>query len=211
MTNTITLDAGTGSSGPPSANLTTPGAKVVVGIVNVDDYQQRDFDSGDLLTWDDGKPKMGKVITGLVVSADNTLAGSDDEGTPAQPGDLVSFWCEGGRFYTYRDAVKEAGGINVGDVMLWTRLDDEPPKKKGFNPRKVYKATIRRPESKDGDLADRCVAAYHDIKSRPTLDTGAANTAGGNDFGDEEPFVMLADLADIEAHSNPQHRLIVRP
>ena len=170
MTDLITLDAGTGSSGPPSANLTTPGARVIVGVCNVSDYQQRDFDSGDLLTWDDGKPKMGKVITGLVVSASDTLAGGAD-GDPAQPGDLLSFWCEKGKWFTYRDAVKAAGGINVGDVMLWERLDDEPPAKKGAYPMKKYKATIRRPEAKDGDLADRCVARYHALKDRPALDT----------------------------------------
>jgi hypothetical protein len=170
MTDLITLDAGTGSSGPPSANLTTPGARVIVGVCNVSDYQQRDFDSGDLLTWDDGKPKMGKVITGLVVSASDTLAGGAD-GEPAQPGDLLSFWCEKGKWFTYRDAVKAAGGINVGDVMLWERLDDEPPAKKGAYPMKKYKATIRRPEAKDGDLADRCVAQYHALKERPALDT----------------------------------------
>lgn len=185
MTEAITLDAGTGSSGPPSATLTTPGAKVVVGIVNVSDYQQRDYDSGDLLTWDDGKPKMGKVLTGLVVSATDTLAGSETDGSPAQPGDLVSFWCERGRWFTYRDAVKNAGGINVGDVMLWERVEDEPPKKKGAYPMKVYRAVIRRPEAKDGDLADRCVAAYHELKDRPTLD---APTAGASTFEDEEPF-----------------------
>ena len=36
---------------------------------------------------------------------------------------------------------------------------------------KKYKATIRRPEAKDGDLADRCVAQYHALKDRPALDT----------------------------------------
>lgn len=194
MTNTIPLDQGTGSSGPPAANLTEPGAEVVVGIVNVGDYQQRDFDSGDLLTWADGKPKMGKVVTGLVVSAKSTICGSEDDGAPpAQPGDLVSFWCEGGRWYTYRDAVKASGGINVGDVMRWKREEDEEPKRKGFNPRKVYSAAIRRPEAKDGDLADRCVAAYHELQNRPTLDApagggGAWERQPDPIYGDEEPF-----------------------
>jgi hypothetical protein len=54
--------------------------------------------------------------------------------------------------------------------MLWTRDEDEAPKKRGFNPRKVYSAVIRRPEAKDGDLADRCVDAYHAQKARPALD-----------------------------------------
>ena len=168
----IQLDS-VGTSGPPAANLTEPGANVVVGIVNVADYQQRDFDSGELLTWDDGGPKMGKVVTGLVVSAEGTLCGNDSDAPFAQPGDLVSFWCEGGRHYTWRDAVRDANGANVGDVMRWVRLEDEPPKKKGFNPRKVYEAKIRRPDPKDGDLADRCVEKYHELKDRPSVDAPA--------------------------------------
>jgi hypothetical protein len=144
----------------------------------VSDYQQRDFDSGELLTWDDGKPKMGKVVTGLVVSATDTLAGSGDDATPAEPGMLVSFWAEKSKWFTYRDAVKASGGINVGDVMLWERVADEPPTRKGAYPMKVYKATIRRPEAKDGDLADRCVEQYHALKDRPTLDAPAESVAG---------------------------------
>jgi hypothetical protein len=175
MSTTISLDTAT-SSGPPAAKFTAPGAYVVVGIVNVGDYQQRDFDTREPLTWDDGKPKMGKVVTGLVVSAEGVVTGGDwradyADGTPVEPGDLISFFCEKGMWFTYRDAVKESGGINVGDVARWERIADEPPTKKGAAPQKVHKARIRRPEAKDGDLADRCVAAYHDQASRPALDS----------------------------------------
>lgn len=180
---TIQLDNAGTASGPPAANLTAPGSSIVVGIVNVDDYQQRDFDTGDLLFWDDGKPKMGKVVTGLVVRAEGVTNGTDDDANETQPGDLVSFWCERGKWFTYRDAVKAAGGINVGDVMKWTREADEPPTRKGAYPRKVYAAVIRRPEAKDGDLADRCVAEYHRLRDRPSLDEQAPAA-----HDDEEPF-----------------------
>jgi len=175
MSNTISLDTAT-SSGPPAVNLTKPGAWVTVGIVNVADYQQRDFDTREFLTWDDGKPKMGKVVTGLVIDSAHAVTGGDwradyADGTPLQPGDLITFWCEKGKWFTYKEAVKEAGGVNVGDVMRWDRLEDEPPTKRGAAPQKVNKARIRRPEAKDGDLADRCVAAYHDQASRPALDS----------------------------------------
>ena len=60
--------------------------------------------------------------------------------------------------------------------MLWERLDDEPPAKKGAYPMKRYKATIRRPEARDGDLADRCVAQYHALKDRPALDLAPEST-----------------------------------
>ena len=168
----ILLDAGSTGSSTPAAKLNNPGASIVVGIVNINDYQQTDFDSGEKLWWDDAhtQPKNGKVITGLVVAADDTTVDDNDVERPAEAGDLVSFWCEGGKWFPYRDAVKEAGGVNVGDVMRWERLADEEPKKKGFNPRKSYKVAIRRPEAKDGDLADRCVEQYFVLKNRPSLD-----------------------------------------
>ena len=175
---TITLDTPT-SGGTPSAKFPAPGTWIVCGIVNVNDYQQRNFDTEELLWWDDActQPRNGKVITGLVVSAEGVVVDGENGEQLVGPGDLVSFWCEGGKFLAYRDAVKAAKGANVGDVMRWARSEDEEPKRKGFNPRKVYEIAIRRPEAKDGDLADRCVEQYHALKDRPTLDTAPADTA----------------------------------
>jgi hypothetical protein len=179
----ITLDTAS-SGGPPSVALGNPGDSVTVGIVNVDEYQQRDLQTGDLIKWDDGKPKMGKVVTAIVVSSSGATVGSNDELRDVQPGELVSFWCEKGKHFTWRDAVKAAGGVKLGDVMLWTRGADDPPKKAGFNPKKNYTARIRRAEPKDGDLTDRCFAAYQELKDRPSFE--AAAPTGG--YADEEPF-----------------------
>ena len=177
MTNTtITLDQPT-ASGPPAANLRNPGASVVVGIVNVADYQQRNFDTKEPEFWDDGKPKMGKVITGIVVTATDTTCGTDDAAPPAAPGDLVTFWCEKGKHFTWRDAVRAHGAVSPGDVMRWERLEDEPPARRGMHPQKVYKATLRAPEARDGDLPERCVAAYYDAQQRPVVDAPAAAAA----------------------------------
>ena len=169
------------SSGPPSVHFNDIGGSIVVGLVDVNDYQQKDFDTDELLFWNDDpkQPKMGKVVTGLVVSADGALVTVDDTERPPEAGDLVSFWCEGGKHFTWRDAVKAAGGVTQGDVMRWAFTSEEPPKKKGFNPRKVYEAQIRHPEKKDGDLADRCLAAYEAGQKRITLDSQAV---------DEPPF-----------------------
>lgn len=164
----IQLDTPT-TGGPPAVKFPEVGTSVVVGIVNVDEYHQHNID-GVPQTWSDGTPKMGKRVTGLVVSSEGATVGGDHGDQPAAPGDLVTFYCEGGRHYTYRDAVAEAGGVNVGDVMLWKFDHEEPAKQRGYNPRKVYVAKIRRPEAKDGDLADRCVAAYHEQAARPAVD-----------------------------------------
>jgi hypothetical protein len=164
----ITLDTPT-TGGPPAVKFPEVGTSVVVGIVNVDEYHQHNID-GVAQTWSDGTPKMGKRVTGLVVASEGAVVGGERGDQPVQPGDLVTFYCEGGRHYTWRDAVAEAGGVNVGDVMRWAFDHEEPAKQRGFNPRKVYVAKIRRPEERDGDLADRCVAAYHEAQARPALD-----------------------------------------
>ena len=179
----ITLETPS-TGGPPAVKFPEVGTSVIVGIVNVDEYHQHNID-GVAQTWSDGTPKMGKRVTGLVVSGDATVSGPDG-GAVVQPGELVTFYCEGGRHYTWRDAVAEAGGVNVGDVMRWTFDHEEPPKQRGFNARKVYVAKIRRPEAKDGDLADRCVAKYHELAQRPTVDAPPAQAA-------PSPAVAAAD------------------
>jgi hypothetical protein len=181
------LDAPT-ADGPPSAYFPAVGDSIIVGIVDVGEYQQKDYDTGEPLTWPDGGPRNGKVVTGLVVSTSGTTgAGSERNHGDVGPGDIVRFWCEGGKFYTYRDAVKAAGGVHVGDVMLWKRDEDKAPTNPRHNPSKQYSAKIRRPEAKDGDLADRCEKARLELKQRPVLDAPAG---GGPDptWGDEEPF-----------------------
>jgi hypothetical protein len=181
------LDAPT-ADGPASAYFPAVGDSIVVGIVDVGEYQQKDYDSGEPLNWPDGAPRMGKVVTGLVVSTSGTTgAGSERNHGDVGPGDIVRFWCEGGKFYTYRDAVKAAGGVHVGDVMLWKREDDKAPTNPRHNPAKQYSAKIRRPEAKDGDLADRCEKARLELKQRPVLDAGPT---GGSAWDDdpEMPF-----------------------
>lgn len=186
---TITLEQ-PGTAGPPVAALRAPGAHVIVGIVDVTPYQQRTIE-GDPLTWADGTPKMGKAITGLVVSAHNTARGTENKQpstTDVQPGDLVRFYAEKGRHYTWKDAVDAHGTVNVGDVMKWERLDDKPPTNRAHNPQKVYKATLRAPKASDGDLVDRCVAAHQALKQRPSLDqpAPAGVSAATSGWGDDD-------------------------
>ncbi len=172
----ITLDT-PNTGGPPAVKFPEVGTSVVVGIVNVAEYQQHSID-GEPLVWSDGGPKMGKRITGLVVSADGATVGGAEGDVPAQPGELVTFYAEKGKHFTWADAVKEAGSANVGDVMLWKFDSEKPATQRGYNPQKVYVAKLRKPEAKDGDLADRCLAAHHEMKDRPAVDASPAPAGG---------------------------------
>jgi len=186
----IPLDTPTETtSGPPAIKLTTPEvSEVVVGIVDIGEYQQRDIDTGESEWWDAAKtePKMGKILTGLVVSAVACSIKENDADRAVVAGDLVSFWIEKGKYYTYRDALLDAGKADRGGVMKWWREADKPKKNPAHSAPHTYVAKIRPPEAKDGDLADRCEAAYHEQAKRPALD--AAPSA--------DPFPPKYDAAE---------------
>lgn len=174
------------AGGPPQAYFPEVGDSIVVGIVDVGQYQQRDMKTGDPKHWTDGSPVMGKVITGMVVSTTGTAcSGGEKSGAhPVNPGDLVRFFAEGGKHYTYRDALNAHGIVSVGDVMLWRRDEDKPPAQRGHNPQKVYTAKIRKPEAKDGDLVERCTAKRRELKEQPV----DAPVGAGSYPADDEPF-----------------------
>lgn len=164
--------------GPPAAYLPTVGDSIVVGIVDVGQFHQRDYTTGELKYWPDEGPVMGKVITGLVVSiSGDTAAGSEKANGPVGPGELVTFWAEGGKHFTYADALKAHGPIDRGDVMLWKREDDKPATNPKHNDQKVYVAKIRSPKAEDGDLVARCEKAAKELAAAPPLDAPAAPSA----------------------------------
>jgi len=132
--------------------------------------------------WDDiesfdGDPWCGKV---------DLVTKENDADRAVVAGDLVSFWIEKGKYYTYRDALVDAGKADCGHVMKWWREADKPKKNPALRAPHTYGAKIRPPEAKDGDLADRCEAAYHEQAKRPALD--AAPSA--------DPFPPKYDAAE---------------
>ena len=180
----MSLDAPT-ASGPPSAYFPTVGDTIVVGIVDVGTYHQKDYNTDELKFWPDGGKVEGKVVTGLVVSTTgDTAAGSEKANSPVAAGELVTFWAEGGKYFTYRDALRDHGDVDRGDVMLWKREDDKPATNPKHNDQKVYVAKIRSPKAEDGDLVARCEKAAKELAAAPPLDAPAAPSAPVIDEGD---------------------------
>ena len=178
------LDAPT-TSGPPAAYFPEEGDSIVVGIVDIGSYHQRDYDTDELKYWPDGGKVEGKVITGLVISTSgSTCGGSQKANGPIGAGDIVTFWCEGGKFYTYRDAVKAHGAVQVGDVMRWARLDDKPAQNSRHYPQKVYEARIRKPKAEDGDIVARCRAKRDELHAQQ-LDAPPSTAAPFDDPGED--------------------------
>lgn len=186
-----------GVGGPPAVKFGDVGDHVVVGLVNVEQVQSRDYDSGDLEFWDDGKPKMHPRITGIVVSSQGAVVGKDDDERPVEPGELISIYAQGSRLYTWRDAAKAHGQIEVGDVLRWKFDRTEKPRNPRFaaNPVKVFTAELRKPKGTDGDLLERCEAAHYELSRGPRIAVDAGpGSGGGNQYvEDEEPFLRLGD------------------
>lgn len=87
--------------------------------------QQTDFDSGEPLFWDDGKPRMQLLITVQTDRRDPTRDGDDGR---------RRFYVKGGNLQqVIRDAVRKSGapGLEVGGTLMVTRIGQGEPKRKG--------------------------------------------------------------------------------
>ena len=102
--------------------------------------QQRDFDSGELLTWSDGNPKMQIVVTLQT-----------DQRDPSDPDDngmrVLYIKASSAMQRAVRDAVKASGakGLEVGGVLAVRYDRDEPNSKGRGNPKKIYSAAYTPP------------------------------------------------------------------
>jgi len=180
----ITLD--TPNTGVPAVKFPSIGDKVTVGIVDVQQYQQRTMD-GTPKTWDNGDPKMGKRVIGLVVAAKNATLKENDADRPVAVDDLVAFYCEGSRFFTWKDALKDHGPVSVGDIMDWEFESEEPAKQRGYNPRKVYKAEIHSPSLAEMEIKQKCIDAYHELHA---ADNNIPVDSAADDDESDSPYEM---------------------
>ena len=104
---------------PTAIKFEYPGTVHVLEVAGAGVEQERDYDTGQRLTWDDGRPKMIAAIYGTVDEA--------EEGT---------WWVRGRRAErALRDGMKEAGirKLAKGDKIQVTRGEDEKvePKRPG--------------------------------------------------------------------------------
>ena len=148
--------------GLPGPKFAEPGGYVDVGIIDVETVQSRDYDTGDPKKWDDGTPVSHPRITGVVLAAQGARTGRDDDERDIAVGETIQIHADGGRIYTWRDAIKEHGPVEVGDVLRWKFDRTEAPRNRMHNPRKVFVAQLRKARGDDGDLVARCEALYHE-------------------------------------------------
>lgn len=188
----ITIDQPQDANSTPSAQFHAVGDHIVGGIVNVEEIQSfsREKDGNKTLHWWDQaqtQPKMMKVVTVLVSSASGVTVGGESGDREVEAGDIVTRFISGQRWKAYHEALKGHGPVDVGDVMFDKLTELAKNDNPAWSPIKVHDIKLRKPEAKDGDLADRCVAAYHELQSRPAVDAAPAPSAPAGDDA-EEPF-----------------------
>ena len=116
-----------GGSSLPSIKFPNIGDSATGQIITARQVQDRNID-GDLLTWDDGKPRMVWVF-----ELDTTGTGEADS----------TLWVKGNLYTVVREALKEAGVPTVGAKIKVTHHALGEPKKKGFNAPKLFQAVAK--------------------------------------------------------------------
>ena len=125
------------SGGVKSAKFDKIGAVVKGAIARTPEVQdQRDFDSGKVLTWDDGSPRKQIKVVLKTDSKDD----EDDNGERA-------IYLKGNLLNAIRQAVKaaEAKGLEVGGKLIVKYVKDGERKGK-LNPPKQYQAKYEAPD-----------------------------------------------------------------
>lgn len=126
----------------PAAKFKTAGDIVGGRVVrDSEEMQQRDFDSGALMFWDDGNARMQLVVTVDAGAIDPTI--EDDDG-------YRTFYAKGDMLRAIRQACKRArlkGDVIPAGAELHVEMVGEEPLprgKRGF-PKKLYSATLSLP------------------------------------------------------------------
>lgn len=124
------------STGIPSFKFENHGDIAKGPIVSLDMQQQRDFNTGVGLTWDNGDPKQQLRVVLATDQRDN----DQDNGQRA-------IYVKGQMQQAVRDAIKKAGAqkIEVGGTLAVRYDSDGEPPKKGLNAPKQYVAKYEPP------------------------------------------------------------------
>ena len=127
------------SGAVPSAKFDAHGDTVKGTITETPELrQQTDFDSGDPLFWDDGKPKMQLVVT--LATDQRDPSNPEDEGTRR-------LYVKGKMQQAVASAIRKSGakGLEVGGTLTIAYIGDDEPKKRGMSGAKLYSAEYASP------------------------------------------------------------------
>ncbi len=134
-----------GSRGAPSAKFPAVGTVVKGAIATKPEVSQRRDIDGNLMTWDDGNPRMQLVITLQTDERDPDV--EDDVGLrrifAPRPSNLLA---------AIADALKKSGArLEPGGTLAVKFTGEKPHERKGYNAIKEYVAQYQPPAGPSGD------------------------------------------------------------
>ena len=122
-------------SGVPAFKFEKIGDEVSGIVTRAEVRQQTDFETNQLMTWDDGTPKMQ-----LLVDLQTTLFDADIQGDDG----LRRIYLRNNALTEVRKAVKTAGGrLETGGMLTVKYVKDGTPPKKGMNAPKLFEADYK--------------------------------------------------------------------
>lgn len=150
--------------GAPVAKFPTIGTTHVGTITHLEARQQRDFDKGEPLTWDDGSPRMELVIT-----IDNA-------------GEESRLFMKGAMLSALRDEIRRLGlkKPEVGGKLAVKYSHDGENKNPKLNPPKMYQVAYEPP----------AVAAVENLLGTSTPQAPA--TPAGDTLNSEQLAALLS-------------------
>lgn len=124
--------------GYPSLKFPTLGTEHTITVSGVERSQQTDFDTGEPLFWDDGKPRYQLIITGQLDEEDWDDEEEDDDPDAGQRRLFVKSGMTKALGLALKRAKVKASQMPGGRLTM-SYTDDGPKPKRGYPP-KLYEA-----------------------------------------------------------------------
>lgn len=172
------------SNSATSAKFETPGQSITGRITAQPQVQQqKDFTTGALKFWDDGKPMVQLHVTLATDQRDPSI--QDDDGNR-------SVYVKGQMQKAVGEAVRKAGAkyLEIGGTLTVTYTGDGEQKQRGMNPPKLYTAAYVPPVAGDQ-------AAFLGTENSTPAQAHAPAPAAGPQFTAEQLAAMKAAGVDI--------------
>lgn len=172
----------------PSAKLTTVGCGIELAMIGSRRVPWTEYGTGATKYGVNGQPRKQLRITGIVVGHTGATVGSNENARPAQVGEVLDVYLNGGNWGSYIEAEKafKASGTTpqVGDILQWWYAGDVPSKQPGAQPHKDRRSALRRARPDEAAWVAQAEQLYWQLGfDKADVDTTPPDTDDGP-FGD---------------------------
>lgn len=137
-----------GSGGYPLIKLNAVGSKLVGDLVEARLVDERDYDTGETMRWDDGSARKQLVLD---VKVDWTASADITTGKDGAREETGSYYCRYTAFLALQKATQEVGCkmSQVGRFAL-ARIEDGKPRNQRHNPPQQFVAKVEKRAAGNG-------------------------------------------------------------